>query len=910
MTRRRVWSGLVAVLALLITGAGASAQQATIMGRVTDDAGTPLASVQVLVTHQVTGAQRGTYTNDDGRYMIRGLRPSGPYRIEASRIGYGTDFIEVAGLDAATTQEFNFVLGSEAISLDAIAVFAERAEERLTPVAYSTVDDIQIKRQLASRDLPLVLNTKPSVYATEGGGGAGDARINVRGFSQRNVAVMINGVPVNDMENGWVYWSNWDGVGDFTESIQLQRGMSAVNLATTSIGGSLNLITDPTTLDADVFVKQEFGDAGFMKTTAMASSGLINEKFAIMAAGIRKTGDGIPQGAWTDAWAYYGAASWIINNRNRLDLYATGAPQRHGQRLYAQNIGAFDAEYARGLDDYDVAALDRYNKPTQLNSGDGLLYNENVSAVSCDYDGLQAVGDDTFERHDCSFLNERENFYHKPQVNLNWFSQLNETMKLATVAYYSGGKGGGTGTLGSLVWNYDGPSRVVDWNATIERNRANDDGARGILRNSRNNQWTFGAISKLDIQVGAPLTVQFGIDARIAEIEHYREVRDLLGGAYYRSFSSDFFPDAGFEAGLGDKVNYFNTNKVRWIGSHAQAEYFEGPMSLYGMVGVAGVKYHFTDHFRADASGNELVLEADWQPAYQVKGGALYNLTDEMSVYANAGYVAQMPIFDQVINDVSAEFVENPENQKFLSAELGTRYHSLDIPLELSANVYFTQWLDRVTTRRFESQEAGSTDDIFITLTGLQQRHVGLEIEAGYQPTDRFRFDAAASFNNWKYTDDVTGTFKPEDRSESFQYDIYVDGLKVGNAPQVQFAYYGTVFPIDGGYFQLVGKTFMEHYANFNPFDRTDASDRAQPWQVPDYTVFDLHAGYSVPATVTRGVEIELFANVFNVLDATYIMDALDNSRFNAFDQDHDADDAEVFFGLPRRFTVGASITY
>ena len=60
----------------------------------------------------------------------------------------------------------------------------------------------------------MILNTTPSVYATQQGGGAGDARINIRGFNQRNIAVMINGVPQNDMENGWVYWSNWDGVGD------------------------------------------------------------------------------------------------------------------------------------------------------------------------------------------------------------------------------------------------------------------------------------------------------------------------------------------------------------------------------------------------------------------------------------------------------------------------------------------------------------------------------------------------------------------------------------------------------------------------------------------------------------------------------------------------------------------------
>ncbi len=903
MMLRRGLSQLVAALALVAVSATGvwAQQQASVMGRVTDEAGTPLVNVQVTVTHLVTAAERGAHTNQDGRYLIQGLNPRGPYRIEARRIGYGTDFTEVRTLDPAAPNRIDFALGSEAVALDAIEVFADRAIERQTPVAYSTVDQIQIRRQLASRDLPLVLSTKPSVYATEQGGGAGDARINVRGFSQRNVAVMINGVPVNDMENGWVYWSNWDGVGDFTRSIQLQRGMSAVNLATPSIGGSLNLITDATEMDAGASLKQEFGDAGFLKTTLSASTGLIDEKFAFMGAGIRKTGDGIVQGAWTDAWAYYFAASWVVNDANRLDLYATGAPQRHGQRLYAQNIGALSQEFAEGLDDYDPGALAAYPEAVG-----GLLYNQNFNTVSCSYDGVQAVEGQTFGRHDCSFLNERENFYHKPQVNLNWFSQLSESMKLSTVAYYSGGRGGGTGTLGSMVWDYSGPSRIADWDATIAANQASATGSQGILRNSRNNQYTFGAISKLDMDVSDALTLELGLDARLAEIEHYREVRDLLGGDYFIDNSSDFRP-ADFQAGLGDKVAYFNTNRVNWIGGHLQGEYFGDAFTAYGMAGLSAVKYNFTDHFRDDGTGNELNLVSDWKPAFQVKGGGLHNVTTELSVFANAGYIQQMPIFDQVINDVSGEFVANPENQKFISAEAGARYQSLDIPFEINGNVYYTRWLDRVTTQRFFDEQG---QDVFVTLTGLQQQHMGLELEAGYQPIDLVRFDVSGSFNMWEYTDDVSGTYKPEDRDTTFVYDIFVDGLKVGNAPQRQLAYYATLFPFDGAYFQVVGKTFMEHYSNFNPFDRTDPTDGAQPWQAPNYSVFDLHAGYNLPPELTRGLEIQLFANVFNLFDTVYIQDALDNSRYNGFDQDHDADDAEVHFGLPRRFTMGASIVY
>ena len=56
------------------------------------------------------------------------------------------------------------------------------------------------------------MNKTPGVYATKQGGGYGDSRISLRGFDQRNTSFLINGQPVNDMENGWVYWSNWQGV--------------------------------------------------------------------------------------------------------------------------------------------------------------------------------------------------------------------------------------------------------------------------------------------------------------------------------------------------------------------------------------------------------------------------------------------------------------------------------------------------------------------------------------------------------------------------------------------------------------------------------------------------------------------------------------------------------------------------
>ena len=741
---------------------------------------------------------------------------------------------------------------------------------------------------------------------------------------------MINGVPVNDIENGWVYWSNWDGLGDAATSIQLQRGLSAVNLATPSIGGTLNVITDPSAQSASFSYKQEVGlgdldragnwglGRNLLKETFIVNSGEHNG-FAVTASLVRKTGSGIFRGftggdaTWTDAWSYYLATSYQINARNRLEFYAVGAPQRHGQNLYKLNIATINQEYARSLDDYDPAAL------TKFAEEGGRRGSPNVGPVSPSYTGKQFAstgpgGGGTFDRFDSNFINERENYFHKPQVNLNWYSYFGNGLTLTTVTYYSGGNGGGTGTYGSLGWDYTYTQRFPDWDATIARNLANDDGSRGILRNSVNNQWTLGAISKLRKDFQSGFTGEIGIDWRTANIEHYREVRDLLGGSYYNDCgfgcSSDFWTGNDGQRRLGDKIAYFNQNDVDWLGAYVQGEKTSVDGSLYGMLGLSQNSYTFEDFFADDGTGQPLVLESGTLSGLQIKGGAVRNVTAEWSLFGNAGYVSKVPIFDGVIDDNNGVINPDPKNEKFLSFEGGVQYRSMDRGVSFDANFYYTKWNDR-TFNLFVRNLEGDGRDGLVNLLGVNAVHMGIEAQAAVQPTDVLRFDAALSIGNWKYLDDVRGTYKPDDqKSETETLDFYIKDLKVADAPQSQLAISASLFPVNGMYISLVSKIYRNHYAAFDPFSRQDPADRAQSWKAPGYSVFDLHASYRIGDMLPGAGDVRIFANVYNLFDTVYVQDTVDNSRFNAFDQDHDADDAEVFLGYPRNLNIGFQISF
>ncbi len=665
--------------------------------------------------------------------------------------------------------------------------------------------------------------------------------------------------------------------------------------------------------------KWEFG-RNLLKETLTVQTGRFGSGFALTGSVVRKTGDGMYEGffggdaTWTDAWAYYLAASYDANDRHRLEFYLVGAPQQHGQNLYKLNIGTLSHDFARSLDDYDRAALSDYPEA-------GRNASPNVGAVSSTYRGKQFAstgpGSGVTDRFSASFLNERENYFHKPQANLNWHAYLGEGLSLSTVAYFSGGAGGGTGTFGpgrNAAFHFDYGQRTPDWDRTIAMNRAREDGSSGyILRNSVNNQRTVGAISKLRKAFGAGWTGEIGLDWRTAEVDHYREVRDLLGGQYFLDTASDFWSEAEQLRTLGDRINYDNTNSIDWLGAHAQGERSTAEGSLWGMVGWAMNSYKFVDHFtRAEPGSNRaLLLESGNLQGLQIKGGVQRNLTAAWSVFGNAGYVSKVPIFDGVIDDNRGIVNPDPENERFFSLEAGGRHRSLDRRLSLDLNLYATTWRDR-TRNLFVRNLDGDGNDGLVSLLGVDARHMGIELEAAYQPLALLRFDGAASIGHWTYLDDAIGEYVSDDRSVVEEFAFYIKNLRVADAPQTQFAYGLSVFPVRGLMLQSVARTSMSHYAEFSPFDRTDPDDRAQPWVVPGYTVLDLHTAYSLTGIVPawEGGDIRIFANVYNVLDDVYVQDAVDNSSFNSFDRDHDADDAEVFLGVPRILNIGLELTF
>jgi outer membrane receptor protein involved in Fe transport len=191
---------LALVLALLALAATRlPAQVGVLTGTVVDEGGAPLANAQVFVM----GTQRGTRTDQTGRFQIGGLAP-GEYRIEVRQLNYRTSTQQVQVGSGANNLSVR--LAYSPLSLDAVVVTGQGGEisKRRLSTNVEVVSEEQIKESPANRLDQLLQGALPNVQVRLGSGQPG-ATSTIRGRGPVSVSrattpvIYVDGVRVDNL---------------------------------------------------------------------------------------------------------------------------------------------------------------------------------------------------------------------------------------------------------------------------------------------------------------------------------------------------------------------------------------------------------------------------------------------------------------------------------------------------------------------------------------------------------------------------------------------------------------------------------------------------------------------------------------------------------------------------------------
>jgi iron complex outermembrane recepter protein len=791
------------------------------------------------------GEGKGTVTDMDGRYYLK-VDP-GTYHLKVSYVGYLPVEADVTvGKDEVTQ---NFALKTP--TLTEVEVIGDVAKTRETPVAFSTVQPIKLQEELASRDIPMILNKTPGVYATQQGGGDGDARINIRGFNQRNLAVMIDGIPVNDMENGWVYWSNWFGLDLVTRSIQVQRGLGASKLALPSVGGTMNIITRGIDANLGAAIKQEFGSDGYLRTSIGVTTGQLKHGWGITLAGSYKQGNGWVDNTYTKGWFGYIRVDKKLGHHT-LTFAAMGAPQEHAQRAYMKSIATFDKAYAEDLGVNVSKNAANY----------GLRYNSNWGTLNrWNWGPNDETGQPTkVYKSGTENLTQSLNYYFKPQLSLRDFWHINDKFYLSNILYASIGTGGGTGNYATTYAGaYSGSTFIQDASGQIDYQKYYDQNmttspydkkqpgqSLGIIRSSMNNHRWYGLLSTFSWDINPNWNLSGGLDLRTYKGSHYAEIYDLLGGNFMRD-NNNKNQSSFLKLNEGDKIYYNNDALVRWGGLFSQLEYKKGKWSAFVNVTAALSAYKRIDYFKKMdlvIDGNTYAMAVGDSDVFYYNGSKSltysYNRGDSTymsgdTVFVKNGdttqYILNATAYDSHSSEartaqtrwktyggftikVGANYNLNSRNNIFMNLgylSKAPRFSNVfnnankealntknEIIKAIELGYSYNSKKVALNLNAYFTQWNNKPVDVLIgggaegdnlpkNTVGINALHTGIELEFGWKPVPSLQWDQVVSLGDWRWTSEVHDIVYDPTGTYATAINFDAKGVHVGDAAQFQF---------------------------------------------------------------------------------------------------------------------------
>lgn len=742
-----------------------------------------------------------------------------------------------------------------AILLDEVTISAGVVSSKTSPLRIKQISQKEISILSPGRTFPELLRNTPSIFVTSESGSYGDAKINIRGFKQENISVLLNGIPISGLTSGSMFWNNWMGLSDATASINVQKGIGGSMLSDNSVGGTINIITKSPSTSSTMEVGALYNTYGVAKTHFSYNSGQLAKGWGVTLNGSYTWGEGYVQCTDVSTGSYMLSVSKKLNKKHSFLFTALGSPERHKQRS------------AR----LTYAEVEKYGRNYSKNWG---YYNGEAKTIS-------------------------ENNYFKPYFTFNHFYK--ETLangikvNVNNAAYLAIGNGGGAWTEATKYPNNiishqkDGH---IDWDKVVEENKGG--ASQNILSQYMAGHTQFGVKSNVIVEFNPIIKLETGIHYQLYQTWENEKITDLLGGDYwFENYEKNSLAGvAGRETHkkVGDYIRTNNGRDVNYLTLYGLSTATLGKWILKLGASASGSSHQRWDKYNYM---NNIKSKIALGGGGSLKMGALYKINNANSLYLNAAAYSKAPYtkvyFPSGNNSISKD-VKNEEN--FLG-EIG--YRLIGNKGGVEATFYSAYWKNK--TLMSDPYKPLEEDSYKFMITGLDAFHYGGEIEAFYRFAKWLKMDAFASIGDWKWKNNVSANiYDPYSGQVAQTINVYSDGLPVGDAPQTQIGASIDFQPIRPLLIRLDWQYNDRYWADFDPATRKNPEDKALPYRIPGYHLLNLHA--SLSHRISKSIDLSIFFNVNNLTDSFYIERSKDG-------KDHSSTTFTGYWGAPRNFNFG-----
>ena len=726
--------------------------QKNISGVVQTEEGNPIPFAKI----RVVKSQKGTITDVKGKFNIENIGKDSKW-ILVRALGYAEQEVSIDGKSSnLKIQLFKRVQNLETVQVDA-------TRPKIVPSSATTIDtekDLQGKN--FGQDLPILLNTMPSVVTTsDAGAGIGYTGMRIRGVDSERINVTINGIPVNDPESHGVWWVNMPDLVGSVDNIQVQRGVGTSTNGAASFGASVNIKTDNVSEKAYGTIDNAVGSFNTWKSSVRAGTGLIGGKFAMDVRLSRVLSDGFIDRASSHLKSFYLSGSYV-GKKSLIKAVAFSGKERTYQSWYGTPESVINGD-ANEMNAYaDRNSLSDADRTNLLESGRSYNYYTYQDQV----DNYQQ---DNYQLH----------FTHtfSPKTTLN------------VAGHYTKGRGYFEEyKVGEDLSEY-GLSNVIVGGDTVT--------STDLIRRRWLDNDFVGGVYSLSHTVNSNLSLQLGGAANTYIGDHFGE----LTWARYAS-----------ESEIYDRY-YDNNAQKSEFSSYLKADYVKDNWSLYADVQYRYVDYNFGGF--DDVSGN--LIDLDQKEVYNFinpKVGGSFAFDANNRLFLSAGIGNREPVRKD-FRESSTQ--SRPEHETLMDLELGHAFESK--ALQVRTNIYFMNYTNQLINTG-KLNDVGASTRVNVD----ESFRLGIELAAIVRPIDELDFHAGFTYSENKiasFTEYVDNFDNYDENGNMIQDIIDHTDTDMAFSPNVIGNIGFTYRPLDG-----LSLNWMTKYVGDQFLDNTSNQDR------------------------------------------------------------------------------------
>jgi hypothetical protein len=902
---------ITSLLLFMLIGAGLMAQQGKLTGNVYDQS-TGKALSEAIV---VAGSNQ-TVSDANGYFEIAGLK-YGETKLTVIAVGF-------------EKYESTVKIAASQVYVKAELTSRINAENERRGVSEVNIADLEGDDESKGQAVSGLLHSSGDIFTSTASYTLGAMYFRMRGYDSENFSIYMNGINVNDAENGRASWSEWGGLNDATRNKEVVNGVSSSRFAFGGLGGSTNIITRASKQRKQIKFTYSLSDKTYTNRAMFTySTGLMDNNWAFTVSGSRRWGEGgYVKGVFYDAWAYFVSIEKKINNQHSIGFTAFGSPTKRGQQGGATQEA------------YDLMGSNYYNPNWGMQDGE--------------------------------VRNARVKNFHEPMMILSHYWDINAKTKLTTSLGYSFGYNGGTAlnwynsadprpdyyrympsyenyisnhiadpnviNLTTLAWQNDPNRSQINWDELYQMNyNANLKGKQAsyVVEDRRNDQTTLNFSVLLNKELASNVNFDGGFEYRKYTGHHFKTIDDLLGGNFW--LDVDNFAERDFNGDtIKNQNDVNNPNRIVKEGDVYGYDYDinSNTGQLWGQVEVIGDKIDYyiaanvnsTSFWRTGYMKNGRYLDNSFgdSETYNFfngggKVGFNYKINGRNFILANAQATTRAPsVYNSFLSPRTRDNVSSVLiNEKILSGDINYILRTPYIKARLT--LYQTMFWNQNDIISFYNDDLGTF--VNYAMTGIDKVHQGMEFGTEVKATSTVSFTGVVAIGNFRYTSNSNVTITYDNGSQpDINKTVYMKNFYVNGSPQTAGSVGISYRHPKYWFFNANVNYFGDNYLDFNPERRTIS---ALPYANPNdpripsiVNQIKLDDGFTVDASIGKSwqvkkVNLNLNFSISNLLDNTsLITGGYEQMRFNFDTKDINKFPPKYFYGLGRTFFLNLGIRF